>query len=326
MLFNKENVGGEELRSLLGFIDSTTNFKKWITWINLSTRQVRGLVGSELIERADDYYHSDEFDNEGDTVDDLLVQKLQLTVALFAYVKLIPSIDAGHGNSGRRKILGETEKGLTAEEAYKDEANILNLAYEALEDLILFCEENEIEEWQSSAYYSLSKSLLINTAAEFDLYYKINSSRLFFTLVPIMSEIEELHLVSILTKDRFQKMKDALSKATSELDDEEKKLLSLVSYARRAVALLTMATALERLPIEVLPEGLVQVQVVGTVKERKIASENVRKNVAATLKVDGTKWLDTLETAYSSLFDNNFDVDKIIVKPISNDKIKGFIF
>jgi hypothetical protein len=35
-----------------------------------------------------------------------------------------------------------------------------------------------------------------------------------------------------------------------------------------ALALLTMQKAVERLPVEVLPDGVVQVQQVGTVKER----------------------------------------------------------
>lgn len=50
----------------------------------------------------------------------------QRAVAYFAWVKVVPTLDAQHGGSGRQRKLGENEKGLTALQEYKDEMNILN--------------------------------------------------------------------------------------------------------------------------------------------------------------------------------------------------------
>ena len=57
----------------------------------------------------------------------------QRAVAYFAWVKVVPTLDAQHGGSGRQRKLGENEKGLTALQEYKDEMNILNLAYESVD-------------------------------------------------------------------------------------------------------------------------------------------------------------------------------------------------
>ena len=57
MLFNKYHDGGKELRELLGFIDANTNFDKWLTWINLSLRQITELTGTEIFNQAETYYN-----------------------------------------------------------------------------------------------------------------------------------------------------------------------------------------------------------------------------------------------------------------------------
>jgi hypothetical protein len=40
-----------------------------------------------------------------------LLGMVQQSVALFTWLKIIPTLDAQHGNTGRQKRLGEHEKG-----------------------------------------------------------------------------------------------------------------------------------------------------------------------------------------------------------------------
>ena len=56
---------------------------------------------------------------------------MQQAVAMFTWLKVIPTLDAQHGTAGRGKHLGENETGMTALQEFKDEENIRNLAYEA---------------------------------------------------------------------------------------------------------------------------------------------------------------------------------------------------
>ncbi len=75
---------------------------------------------------------------------------VQQSVALFTWLKIIPTLDAQHGNTGRQKRLGEHEKGLTALQEYKDEANILSQAYESVDALIAYLEQEKFDFWIQS--------------------------------------------------------------------------------------------------------------------------------------------------------------------------------
>ena len=78
MLFNKYQDGGKELRELLGFIDANTNFDKWLTWINLSLRQITELTGTEILKKAETYYNQNSFGSRPEENEYLLVKKFQL--------------------------------------------------------------------------------------------------------------------------------------------------------------------------------------------------------------------------------------------------------
>ena len=247
MLFNKYHDGGKELRELLGFIDANTNFDKWLTWINLSLRQITELTGTEILKQAETYYNQNSFGSHPEENEYLLVKKFQLTNALFAYVKMIPSLDAGHGNDGRKKGIGENEKELTALEQYKDEANILNLAYEALEDLLNFLEEQRFEAWENAPVKQMLKSLVITKLSEFNEYFTLGSSRMFFTMLPMIREVQEMKVVPAVTKTRMTALLEAM-KAT-EPTDEQKVLLDMLPLVRRPLVLASLALAIKRLPV-----------------------------------------------------------------------------
>jgi hypothetical protein len=226
MLFNKEGNGGKELRELLGFIDADTNFNKWSTWLGLSVRQITELTGKEIFTRAEAFYQTDEYGNDKGNDDYLLVSKLQLANALFAYVKMIPSLDAGHGNDGRKKGIGDNEATLTALEQYKDEANILNLAYEALEDLLNFLEEKQFEEWTNAPVKKTLKSLVITKLSEFNEYFALGSSRMFFTMLPMIREVQETKIIPVITQARLTDLLAAM-KAETPTEDQSNQLIMI---------------------------------------------------------------------------------------------------
>lgn len=99
--------------------------------------------------------------------------------------------------------------------------------------------------------------LLIRTKDEFDEFYHIGSHRLFLILVPILREIQRTDILPVVGKERY----DWLVRRDSNVCD------TLLEECQRPLALLAVKKAVERLPVEVIPEGIVQVQQTGTIKE-----------------------------------------------------------
>ena len=347
MLFNKTGLdGGTELRDLLGFIDSSTNFEKWKTWIELSVRQVTALTGKAVYKLADDHYNSNHYHFPTPEVTpteetspkaseikawkelDMLTTKFQLANALFAYVRLLPSLDAGHSNSGRKKTAGETERSLTAVEAYKDENNILNLGYEALEDLLSYLEETANTTWLDSDIRTSTANLLVPDLDTFNQYFRLNSARMFYTLIPMMKDVQRNQVVPVITSARVPIIIDALKKVgtVGTVTTEEKALITLTTeFIRNPMVLATMAMALERLPIEILPEGLVQVSIVGTVKEKQVAANETRIQMIASLRKDAEKGFKALQEQIS-VMDGALVQERYVEAPVGKDTIKGFRF
>lgn len=323
MLFNKYNEGGKELRELLGFIDANTNFDKWLTWINLSMRQITDITGTEIYKQAETYYKQLDFDFRSEEKEYLLVKKFQLTNALFAYVKMIPSLDAGHGNDGRKKGIGENEKELTALEQYKDEANILNLAYEALEDLLIFLEEQNFEAWEKAPVKQMLKSLVITKLSEFNEYFTLGSSRMFFTMLPMIREVQEMKVVPAITRTRMTALLEAMKAA--EPTDEQKELLEMLPLIRRPLVLASLALAIKRLPVEVLPDGIVQTQIIGSIREKRIASKEATRAVIDSLTDDANAAFAILQDYVTGLDGENL-TERYVVPPSQKDGVKGFLF
>lgn len=323
MLFNKQYDGGKELRELLGFIDANTNFDKWLTWINLSVRQITDLTGTEIYKQAEIYYLKDEYGLDLEDKEYLLVKKFQLTNALFAYVKMIPSLDAGHGNDGRKKGIGENEKELTALEQYKDEANILNLAYEALEDLLNYMEEQKFEAWEKAPVKNMLKSLVITKLSEFNEYFSLGSSRMFFTMLPMIREVQEMKVVPAVTRVRMTALLEAMKAA--EPTDEQKVLLEMLPLVRRPLVLASLALAIKRLPVEILPDGIVQTQIIGSIREKRIASKEATRAVIDSLTDDANAAFSLLQDYIAGLEGNNL-TERYIAPPTQKDGVKGFLF
>ncbi len=96
--------------------------------------------------------------------------------------------------------------------------------------------------------------------------------------------------------------------------------IRLLDLARRPLALLTMKKAVERLPVEVLPEGIVQVQQQATVKQKLKAEKSAREAVAAALAADAERYLQLLQDAVSTLDSTDGEVDFYLSGPTVQSK------
>lgn len=288
LIFDKDSNGTQELVDALGLIDARTDFSKWKPYIPLSIRRLTAIIGQEVYDKVLDFYQSASVDPDGKLT--RLLGMVQQSVALFTWLKIIPTLDAQHGNTGRQKRLGEHEKGLTALQEYKDEANILSQAYESVDALIAYLEQEKFDFWIQSPKRKAVSELLLSSKEAFDFYYVTGSHRLFLTLAPIIREMQQRHIIPIITYGRYEKLVAGQQVAEGFRD-----------AVCRPLALLSMSKAVERLPVEVLPDGVVQVQLAGSVREKLRAEAEARKTVAKSLEQDAMRDLAALEDLVAAL-------------------------
>lgn len=288
LIFDKDSNGTQELVDALGLIDARTDFSKWKPYIPLSIRRLTAIIGQEVYDKVLDFYQSASVDPDGKLT--RLLGMVQQSVALFTWLKIIPTLDAQHGNTGRQKRLGEHEKGLTALQEYKDEANILSQAYESVDALIAYLEQEKFDFWIQSPKRKAVSELLLSSKEAFDFYYVTGSHRLFLTLAPIIREVQQRHIIPIITYGRYEKLVAGQQVAEGFRD-----------AVCRPLALLSMSKALERLPVEVLPDGVVQVQLAGSVRKKLRAEAEARKTVAKSLEQDAMRDLAALEDLVAAL-------------------------
>lgn len=291
-LFNRDGLGDQELVNVLGLIDRDLEFTKWEPILPLATKELVSIVGPEPVAALDAYYREDTkppLDADKDW--DEALRLAQQAIAMFAWIKVIPTLDAQHSTAGRGKHLGENEHGMTAVQEFKDEENIRSMAYQAVDALVAEMEEKAFSWWTSSKKHQQLQTLLIRDKDTFDEFFVIGSHRLFLTLIPMIREVQDAYLVPILGYQRMS----ALLDGTSDLP------ANILPMVQRPLALLAMKRAVERLPIEVLPDGIVQVQQVGMVRDRMKAEQQARNSVAQNLSKDAEEFLNILTNAIQTI-------------------------
>jgi len=300
-LFNKDNNGSTELVDVLGVIDNDLTFDKWSPAIPLGIRDLKAIVGSEPITNLDALYQA----GTEDSTEQEAIRLAQQAVACFTWLKIIAPLDAQHGTGGRGKVLGENQHGLTALQEWKDEESIRAMAYEATDALIETMDNAAWSWWTSGSKCAIRSSLLIKDKATFDEYYVIGSHRLFVTLLPMIREVQSAHIVPIITKERLALLLSGDATMTS----------LLLEACQRPLALLTMKKAVERLPVEVLPDGIVQVQQQVPVHQRLRALKEARDAVASSLGDDADSYLQQLQDIIAELDTENDSVDYYLSGP-----------
>ena len=313
-LFNKGGDGAGEIVRVLGLIDNDLDFTKWEPILPLGIRDLQAIIGTEPIDAVEKYYREDHADvTEPDGMAETL-RLMQQAVAMFTWLKVIPTLDAQHGTAGRGKHLGENETGMTALQEFKDEENIRNLAYEAVDALVELMDREKFDFWMNGIKKKAINRLLIQNKETFDEYYNIGSHRLFLVLIPMIREVQDGQIIPVITRNRYNKLIEGDTVLTEKL----------LEYVRRPLALLTIKKAVERLPVEVLPNGIVQVQQSTTVRDKLRAEKEARQSVANSLEQDAAAYLDVLQDIIRELDAQSETVDYYI--PGVTVQSKGITF
>ncbi|WP_378186890.1 DUF6712 family protein [Aquimarina sp. W85] len=301
IIFNKDSIGDDEVKRVLGFTDADFKFDHLITDIKLETPYLIDYIGSEVYELALYTYNPDlkPGDYSAPTLSETQTKLLDRVIALIqAYLLLISyhsysqSSDLIHTNAGRKN--NRTGDQTTPWEWQIDRDNAIQLkkAYKALDHLIKTLDDSEIEVWKNSEAYKKSKKLFIHNTAIFDDVFSINKSgQLYYRMVPFMNTIELEYIFPILQETKFNAIKAAILAGTPSNDKNEQRLLELI---RNAVAYLTLAKAYKTFPVEMFPDKI-------NYQENTTMKAKARVEVMQSHKAEGEAYLIKLEDHYAKM-------------------------
>lgn len=282
MIFNKENRGASELRSITGSYYASNDFDKVRGEIELAREELCDLIGKKLYDRAERAY------KDSDKDDAELVLRVQRPIAIMATLRLYQKNDISHEDDGRKfKIDRENERLPWEWQLDRDDERHLEEYYKAVDGLIRFLNDNEIEEWKETRTYKTSQKLLIKNGTGFHEYFPIdNSERMFVLLVPFLKECQMLYVRKGYGADGWEQL-------VKESNDEE----SDVRFAAcKSLALFSMSMALRRLPLSLIPGGVIKRYIGenGTMETKGATMRDI-KIIADWMEDDARTWLDEMK-------------------------------
>lgn len=350
MIFNRDNKGNEELRTLTGSYYKSNAFDKISVKVELASDDLINLIGKDVFELAESHYLSDNYmadpvtepaeDGSGSAGEglpapdyalrDKLVQYIQLPIAFLATLWHYQGNDISHEDTGRKVKLDKTSESIAWEWQYnRDDAAALRNYQKTYDRLIRFLNANAevLPEWKNSDAKKNTLSLFINTAEHFNRLFAIDDSPVFFLrIAPLMREVERKHIKPILGTEKFNELK-TLIQSGDEISEPNQELIDFICDP---IPLLTMSMAVKRFSLTVIPEGVVQnfFSERSTTKANIPATLQLVNDVSKSLLKDGMIVLDELKKFWTILqSDEDEDIDETITEflpgGLSTDKFIG---
>ena len=288
MIFNRNHNGAEELRDLTGNYYANNEFNKIKSDIKVATYNLCKIVGDAVYARALQAYTNQEASgtDEGQIADVAkFVELVQRPIAIMATLQMYRKNDVSHEDSGRKVVVASdgTDKIPWEWQLDRDDAIHMEEYYQAVEQLIDYLNKTQLKEWMESEPKRLADTLLIRSGREFDKYFPIQSSeRMYLLLVGFIREVQIRHIRPAYGVDKW----DALLKERSTLESE-------VRFAAcKATALLSMSLALLRMPLQLIPGGVVRNYMSENgMRESLPASVDDVNRLASWLQQDAMDWI-----------------------------------
>jgi hypothetical protein len=288
MIFNRNNNGAEELRDLTGNYYANNDFNKIKSDIRAASYYLTKVVGEAVYMRALNAYRNKEESgtDEGQIADvPKFIELVQRPIAIMATLQMYRKNDVSHEDSGRKVVVASdgTDKIPWEWQLDRDDAIHMEEYYQAVEQLIDYLNKTQLKEWMESEQKQLADTLLIRSGREFDKYFPIQSSeRMYLLLVGFIREVQIRHIRPAYGVDKW----DAMLKERSTPESE-------VRFAAcKATALLSMSLALLRMPLQLIPGGVVRNYMSENgMRESLPASVDDVNRLASWLQQDAMDWI-----------------------------------
>lgn len=248
MIFNKNNNGSEELRTLTGSYYNNNNFETVVPHIKIVTEDLIKIISQNVYDRAKNAYEADTLSD----IDKELIECVQLPIAIMATLRMYQRNDISHEDSGRKVKIDKENESIPWEwQLDKDNKLHLDDYYKSVDRLISFLDKKDISEWINSDAKKQANSLFVKNADQFELCYPIErSGRVYMLLLPFIREAERRHIKKVLGDDYTRFL------AETDLTDKEKDLIA--DYICPSITLIALSIALRRLPLGLIPFGVVR--------------------------------------------------------------------
>lgn len=300
MLFNKSNNGFEELKIWIPSISNSERFETFITDLFFAEEELKKYIGKDLLTELHEHYISDDYNPIAGKIKDELVRRAQMSLALIAFRTYVMGNDVNHTGSGRRATIdNENEKLAWEWMIQRDDEALMQKSHRAVDALIACLDENNYQSWMQSDIMKKTREVLLYNTSLFDDVYPIDKSRrMYLLLLPFMKREQEQHIKPVLGQ-YYKPLLDYVQGSSSSSDT----YLNLYNYAATPLALFTMAVAVNRLSVTLMPEGLVQKFSSAIVS--KAASQPVKSyektQIVKTLLKEAESELSKLESQVTKL-------------------------
>lgn len=270
----------EQLRALTGNYYANNDFTKIQGDIEQATDELAELVGQAVIDKADKA-------EEGDRLR-LLVQR---PIALLATLRLYQKNDLSHEDDGRKfKVSTDGGEKLPWEwQLDRDDALQLEAYFRAVDTLIRHLNDTGLEEWTQTDTCRSLQQLIVRNTRQMQLYFPIQrSERTFLLLAPFVREAQLMTVAPAYGDGWADLLAEDIAKGESRAH----------YAAAMATCLLAVATALCRLPLHLLPGGVVRGYLAesGMHQSEPATLDDVRR-AADWMRADAARWIDQMKRA-----------------------------
>jgi hypothetical protein len=210
--------------------------------------QIVRLLGKTLYDELQAWY------DDGDTDDaalEALLPYVQRPLANFTMHLAISALNVVIGPTGIGVVSTQSVAPASKDRTDALKADLLNTAWDAMEDLLEFLEANidDYDSWSSSEAYSQQYEILIPSARRFDEILRIDRSRLkYLEWRPTMMDVELMEIVPQISQEMVDELKGEikLGAVTANnqkvLDKVQKALAYLTAYVEYEPEIGTSAT------------------------------------------------------------------------------------
>lgn len=232
-LFNRDNDGSKELEALTGQWYASSNFTLIATELRSATEEVGKLVGSGVMEAAQEAYES--------ATDFEFVDAVRLPVACLALMRYSALTSISHEPTGSKVKMDDNERSPFEWQIDRDDRAMRERYYRSLDAMFGYLEDNQVESWVNSSKRALLAESIVKDLTQFEAVYPIDGSHyVYYMLQPLVIERQKAVI------EPFAGEAWASISAGTASDDA-------MRLARRAAILSAVVTAGTRWTLEVFP-------------------------------------------------------------------------
>jgi hypothetical protein len=230
----------DEVKKYLS-VDISMNDKTIEPYIKPAEEAVIRLLGKDMYAALDEYYNGD---NESDEELDALLPYVQRPIVNFAFFQGLSMLNVSIGDNGIAVVSNQNLTPASKQRTDDLKKDLERAAYDALESLLEFLEENidDYDDWSGSDAYTYQYAYLISSARRFDELLRIDRSRLtFLNWRPTMADVEFLEISPVVSKEFCDELKEEIK-----ADDVSEDNLLVLPYLQKALAYLTASLELDK--------------------------------------------------------------------------------